>query len=338
MSITNTVVSQDYVANGVQVLFSIPFDYQVEDEVTVYKDGVLKTVVADYTLTDSSGNPTTVNEATHVKFGLAPASLVVVTVARSTELTQELDFLNSDPSSLELVEEGLDKITQIAQELASDLANLVSTSDLAAILSDISDLESDVSALQLAVTSLQNADIVLTNALGDAVSDLADTQADLDTAESEIDNLQTAVGNQSTAILNIGTQISAINLAAAALDLRVSALESYFGGAGEVAILNNDTANIVGMLFNMATYDAVIIDFAIFRKTDSNNKYSSGQIAVVYSAAINSWRIEKISEALDYSGVTFAVTALGQVSYTSSDITGVNYTGKMKYSIKKFEV
>jgi hypothetical protein len=179
---------------------------------------------------------------------------------------------------------------------------------------------------------------LLANADGIEI-DVAHLSLDLDTVEGDISTLQTNVGNNNSAIAVINATISAINIELLSLSNRLSALEIYFGGAGEVTILNNaGTTNIMSMVFNKDDYDAILIDFAIFRKTDANNRYSSGQIALVYSAAVNAWRIEKISEVLDYSGVVFAVTSAGQVSYTSSDIAGINYTGKMKYSIKKFEV
>jgi len=339
MSITNTVVSQDYVANGVQVLFSIPFDYQLESEVVVYVDAVEQTVVADYTLTDSGGNPTTPNNATHVKFVLAPASLDIVEVLRNTALTQESDFLDSDPSSLELVEAAVDKLTQIVQELSSDLDNVISAADLVAIQSDISALEAAMALAEADILALQAADVAMTSRADGIEIDVAHLSLDLDTVEGDISTLQTNVGNNNSAIAVINATISAINIELLSLSNRLSALEIYFGGAGEVTILNNaGTTNIMSMVFNKDDYDAILIDFAIFRKTDANNRYSSGQIALVYSAAVNAWRIEKISEVLDYSGVVFAVTSAGQVSYTSSDIAGINYTGKMKYSIKKFEV
>jgi hypothetical protein len=336
MTITNTTTKQDYTGTGVQVLFSIPFAYILESEVQVYLANVLQTLTLHYTLTDSSGNPTTPNDATHVKFVTAPALAAVVTIKRNTAKTQESDFLDTDPTTLELVEIALDKVTQITQELATMYSDLVSVVTLTELEADIADLQDQIDAHEVDINALQGTVLGHTSAISDLNADINGIEIDLTAAESDISDLETAVGNQSTAILNINTQILALQLTDTSLGNRLSALESYMGMVGEVEIKNNTTEDI--LLFSSAVVEAVIIDFAIMRKTTTNGKFSCGQIGLVYSTLANAWRIEKITEAIEYSGVTFAVTSLGQISYTSSDISGVSYTGKMKYNIKKFEV
>lgn len=338
MTITNTIVSEEYVADGVQVLFSIPFDYQLEEEVLVYVEDTLKTEGADYTLTDSDGNPTTPNDATHVKFTLAPDDTFVVKIERSTELTQEDDFLDSDPSTLELVERGLDKLTQIVQELSAEISALVGTSDLSAIEADIDQLQSDLSDAETGITNLQNAVNDLSSENDDQDILIAQNASDIDDLESDVSDLQTLAGNNNSAILGINAAIVTINNTLVTLSNRISLLEAYFGGTGEAVIDNNTTDDLVDLLFDKDDEDAVIVEFAIFRKTDAGSVYSSGHVVFIYSEASNSWKLEKLTEGPEYSGVVFAISALGQVSYTSSDLAGVNYTGKIKYNIKKFGV
>jgi hypothetical protein len=123
-------------------------------------------------------------------------------------------------------------------------------------------------------------------------------------------------------------------------------------GAGAIeetsfTIANNQSgaASVTGLLFSSASYRSAEVDYEISRKTDtaSSEVRCIGKMKLVYRAESSSWEI--IGDSFDGDdiagvacGVTFTVTAAGQVQYESSNIAGSNYAGTIKFRARTWNV
>lgn len=333
MSITNTVTRSQYTGNGAQVLYSITFDYRLTTEIKVYLNDVLKVVNVDYILADSGGNASVT--PTHIKFNSAPANAVAIEIARQTAKTQEVSLLSN--SSITLLNDALDKLTQMAQELGTGISDLVSTSDLVELEAEIYALETEIDTAKTDIDNVEAAVAALGSRADTLESDVSTLQSAVSTLTADLNTAENDIANVEAGITVLQNAIAVINADISSLTNRVSALEAYFGAVGEEVLTNNASHNLT-ILLNKINTEAAILEFAIFRKTDTNSKYSSGFVHFVYSAFTDTWRVEKSPEVLDYSGVVFAISGAGQVSVTNSNIAGTNYSGKIKYNLKKFEV
>lgn len=119
------------------------------------------------------------------------------------------------------------------------------------------------------------------------------------------------------------------------------AIENFLGG-GYVAetsfTLANNTGsptNVTGLSFSSASYKAAYIFARIQRKTDSSETVSIGTLKAVYRVATTTW--ELLDEmGGDYTGTTFSITSGGQIQYTTTNQSGTNYTGTLKFKVITF--
>ncbi len=97
-------------------------------------------------------------------------------------------------------------------------------------------------------------------------------------------------------------------------------------------ILNNQSSplDIEGLLLNSATYKSVKIFFEVFRKTSASEIVANGFLTATYKTGTGSWDItpEGTFDG-DNHGLTFSVSAAGQVKYVSSNMSGTGYGGKI---------
>lgn len=102
-------------------------------------------------------------------------------------------------------------------------------------------------------------------------------------------------------------------------------------------LLNNQASPVLirGFFFNPATVRAANIQYTSFRKTDSSTLVENGEILLNYSADAPVGQKWKISQDRNgNSGILFTITDDGQFYYTSSDLTGANYTGTLRFQAK----
>lgn len=103
-------------------------------------------------------------------------------------------------------------------------------------------------------------------------------------------------------------------------------------------IANNQSsaADITGLLFNPTLFRAVKIEYAIYRQTNTANsaRAQMGQLRFVYNTQSATWFVSDDFTGQD-AGVTFSITSSGQIRYTSTNISGTNYSGNLKYSVIK---
>lgn len=109
-------------------------------------------------------------------------------------------------------------------------------------------------------------------------------------------------------------------------------------GAGcMISEIDNGVASaedVAGLLFDSSELITAKIFFQIHRKTDSNEILANGFLTVFYTVA-GGWEITEqgtYEEVADNAhGVTFSITAGGQVQYVSDSLAGANYEGTIEY-------
>ena len=124
MTISTTATRAAYTGNGVTTIFSIPFAYRAVGEIAVYLDGVLQSV--GYTVSSAPAASGTVT------FSSAPATGVAVVIARSTAMTQQIDYVANDPFAADVTEGGFDRAMLAIQDNAASVARSLRAADHAA--------------------------------------------------------------------------------------------------------------------------------------------------------------------------------------------------------------
>lgn len=101
--------------------------------------------------------------------------------------------------------------------------------------------------------------------------------------------------------------------------------------------LANNTAvatNITGAAFDTSSVRAAIFSYSIYRSTASNEESEVGQLYLTYASIAATWDISEI-----YGGsstVAFSITNAGQIQYTSGNLAGSSYTGKITFKATAF--
>lgn len=119
------------------------------------------------------------------------------------------------------------------------------------------------------------------------------------------------------------------------LDLRRVVGQTDAGGYVEQELLNNQVAalDLTGLVFDSDEYRSAKIFFEIWRKTATKERIVNGYLTATYSDT-NGWDItpsgiadgQLESGQFDH-GVTFSITAGGQVQYVSDNMSGGSYEG-----------
>lgn len=113
-----------------------------------------------------------------------------------------------------------------------------------------------------------------------------------------------------------------------------------FGGDAQLNIAlpnNSGPFDATGLLFNKVNTKAAHISVDIERSTDTQNKQEIGTIFVTHDTRDDLWRIS-VSSNLDNAGVTFTITAAGQVRALTNNLTGTTYVGELRVAqVLKFK-
>jgi len=109
---------------------------------------------------------------------------------------------------------------------------------------------------------------------------------------------------------------------------------------GQLSILDGQSASDVtplAALDKTKTKSAkMIID--IFRRDDSQSKNELFELAAIYDPEGDAWSLSFTSMG-DDAGVSFSITALGQLQYASTTFGGLNYSGTLRVShVKKLAI
>ncbi len=112
-------------------------------------------------------------------------------------------------------------------------------------------------------------------------------------------------------------------------------------GTGDILLtsfnLANNVAsptNVTGMTFDTSTVRSAIIQYSIYRSTNSNETSECGNMYVTYSSTAGTWELAQ--NYAGSSGVIFTITNAGQIQYVSSNLSGTGYVGKLKFLAKAF--
>lgn len=125
---------------------------------------------------------------------------------------------------------------------------------------------------------------------------------------------------------------------ASELDLNIG---EFYDGSEVIGLasINNNVAtptSIAGMALDSTYTRAAHIKYSVLRTTTTGEAVETGTIRAVYRPAAGLWLMD--NTGIGGSGVTFSITAAGQVQYTSDDLTGASYAGNIKWRLETFEV
>lgn len=101
------------------------------------------------------------------------------------------------------------------------------------------------------------------------------------------------------------------------------------------AIINNNQstlANISGFSFDTSEVVSINAEFIIKRNTDTTTLVEDGVIKGNFDGS--TWTCSQVSRG--NAGVTFDITDAGQVQYTSTSVSGANYSGLIIFKAKVF--
>lgn len=122
----------------------------------------------------------------------------------------------------------------------------------------------------------------------------------------------------------------------------VTSTLSTISGPNDITISSDTIANnqsssvaIVGLQFGTAAVRSFEITYIVYRTSDSSTVTESGKMFGTYDGS-SSWAftVETIGDA----GMAFEITAAGQVKYYSTDHTGTNYSGLIKFKASTLDV
>lgn len=101
-------------------------------------------------------------------------------------------------------------------------------------------------------------------------------------------------------------------------------------------IVNNQSsvANVTSLSFSTTAVRSAIVSYSIYRSTSTNEASECGQIYVTYKSTAGTWEIAQ--NYAGSSGVVFSITNTGQIQYTSTNLAGTGYVGKMKFKAITF--
>lgn len=280
------------------------------------------------------------DEASEIVYSNATSGLAATNVQ---------DAIDEVESRLETAEGSLsDHITQVTDAHDASAISSVPSGNLEAtdVQSALDELQSDIDdrALDSDLTNHTSSSIqhgVTSDLVGKDDSQTL-TEKTIDADNNTISNLET--DNLKAGVLNTSTSLSGasdtqIPSALAAKSYADSIPSSIIVNQTSFSILNNQSspANITGLVFDPTLFRGVELKYSIYRQTDTalSAKAQMGQLRFVYNTQAASWLMSE-DFAGQNAGVEFSIDDVtGQITYVSSDITGTNYTGTLKYSLIK---
>ncbi len=304
MALSAEIVVSRYLGNGSNQDFAIAQTLLVNDsaEVVVYKRDesttpATETLQVEGALQDytlTGASPPTTPFDNNVHFNAAPAAGIIVVVKRVMPLSQILDLLDGSNYSLTSLELALDRIVAMIQQTNESLQRVPKF---------------------------------------DVTSPFTDHDFGMDEP----------VANQLlswNAAANRITSVSTTNLggsSGSALAAHIAA--TVFGTETQFTLANNQAANsnVTGLVISESTYRAVEILYTIERRTTTQGFRQMGRLICTYDQFAATW---SLADLVDFgssgatTGVAFAISSSGQISYSSDNMSGASYVGKMRYIIR----
>jgi hypothetical protein len=101
-----------------------------------------------------------------------------------------------------------------------------------------------------------------------------------------------------------------------------------------VANNQSSAANVTGASFDTSQVRSFIMQYSIYRSTSTNELSEVGHLYGTYKSTAGTWDLAQTYSGS--SGVTFTITSAGQIQYTSTNVSGSSYSGKMKFKATAF--
>lgn len=94
---------------------------------------------------------------------------------------------------------------------------------------------------------------------------------------------------------------------------------------------NNITSytNVAGLVFNTASARGGKVHYTAYRTTDSNEIAEEGTISIVYKNGDALWLLSR--DFTGDAGLDFDITNAGQIQYKTSNLSGSNYSGTLRF-------
>jgi hypothetical protein len=296
MTITaQTSKTGPYSGNGSTVDFDFTFYvHDADDLVVILLDaaGVQTTLtyLTDYTVV-GAGNQ---NGGT-VTVAVAPELGEKLIIARSVDLTQEMDLQNLGEVSPEELEDAFDKLTQIVQDQQEQLSRAIkvdrfgtTTADqltayinaLGPIADDIvavSNIDEDVvavadNAVDISAVADINLDVTAVANISGAVSAVAADAADIGTVAADIADVSTVAGISASVMTVAGISSAVVAVAADAADIGavaaiaadVSAVADITGAVTTVAGIDTEVSAVAAIAADVTVAAANVADITNF--------------------------------------------------------------------------
>jgi hypothetical protein len=127
-----------------------------------------------------------------------------------------------------------------------------------------------------------------------------------------------------------------------ALTEAVNAITGTYDVAPQVQNIDANNAstdvNIANLVFPVSEVRSAVIYYTVHRETedsgsgDAQEMVEGGTLTIVYNAANsvgNKWELVRV--AAGSANITFEVTDVGQVQFTTTALTGINHTGTLSF-------
>lgn len=120
--------------------------------------------------------------------------------------------------------------------------------------------------------------------------------------------------------------VSVVNSTSGSADI----LLTSFNVANNVSV----AANVTGATWDTSQVRSFIMQYSIYRSTTTVEESQVGTLYGTYKSALGSWDLSETFGGS--SGIVFSITSAGQLKYTSTNLGGTGYSGKLKFKAVAF--
>ena len=346
------------VADGVtQTSFTVSFEFFDNDDLNVYVDGVLKTLITDYTVTGGDGSTGTVTMSVT---GASGGSTVVIT--RDIDLERTTDFPPSGAFNIATLNTELDRLVAIAADLEDRAARAIQAQDFDSTVSYTLPLVDDRKGKVLGFNATTGAveagpEIADTQSLADVSADIAlladiedgttDTNAitnlngvrtDVTTVSGISGNVTTVANNDANVttvatndanITTVATNIASVNTVATNIADVITVANDLNEAISEVETVANDLNESISEIETVA---ASITNVDLVGTDITNVNTTAGSISNINTTATNIANVNTVAgisgNVTTVAGISSDVTAVAadqaDIGTVSTNITNVN--------------
>lgn len=93
-------------------------------------------------------------------------------------------------------------------------------------------------------------------------------------------------------------------------------------------------ANVTGAAFDTSQVRSFVLNYSIYISTSANELSEAGTLYGTYKSTANTWDLSQTYGGS--SGVVFTITNAGQIQYTTTNVLGTTYVGKLKFKAQAF--